>query len=118
MSEKCQGLSGKPFGNLTVVARVGSDKKGRTLWLCRCIQCGKETNRTRQNLLEPGRRLCKGCPKQLFRLPERPHYDGMLERCYGTNEHNMRNHGGRGIGAAIAVALAPPCVLKPCNASR
>jgi hypothetical protein len=35
-------LTGQVFGRLTVLRRVGSDKYGNAIWLCRCACDGKE----------------------------------------------------------------------------
>lgn len=35
-------LTGKTFGALNVLNRVGEDKSGNILYLCRCNQCGNE----------------------------------------------------------------------------
>ncbi len=38
---KAIDLSGKHFGQLTVIEKAGKNKQGHTLWLCRCV-CGEE----------------------------------------------------------------------------
>lgn len=42
MSKSFQDLAGQEFGKLTVIKRAPSDKRGQTMWECRCI-CGKTT---------------------------------------------------------------------------
>ena len=36
---KINDLTGKRFGRLTVIKYYGSNKKGKSLWLCKC-KCG------------------------------------------------------------------------------
>jgi len=52
-------LTGKVFGRLTVVKRVGRTKHKHTLWVCKC-SCGNETTTTTQSLRSGSTRSC-GC---------------------------------------------------------
>lgn len=49
-------ISGQTFGNLTVIKLAYSDKKGKTVWQCRC-KCGKITNIPKHNLCS-GQQSC------------------------------------------------------------
>jgi 5-methylcytosine-specific restriction endonuclease McrA len=59
-------LVGRTFGQLTVVARDGSDKNGRPRWLTRC-ECGRESTKAGVHLR---RRMIKSCGCCSWRLPK------------------------------------------------
>lgn len=103
-------LTGQKFGRLTVIERVGTDKHGGSLWLCRC-DCGRGIEKiTTQNHLQSGdckscgclheenaikvAKLAKhgGCGTRLYRI-----YYNMLGRCYNSNVPSYKNYGARGI---------------------
>lgn len=67
-------LTGKKYGNLTVVEKVKSDKEGNAQWLCKC-SCGNEVV-IRAMYLKDGKQkfCCKQCP--LFTEPMRCDYTG------------------------------------------
>ncbi len=46
---KVENLTGKKFGMLTPIKRVGSDNFGRAVWLCDC-DCGRQTKVASHNL--------------------------------------------------------------------
>lgn len=50
-------LIGKVLGRLTVLRRVGANRHGQSLWLCRC-ECGREVEVIRQNLLTGHSQSC------------------------------------------------------------
>lgn len=50
---------GDRFGRLTIVERIGSDKRGESLWLCKC-DCGNEKIVTPTNLRNGSTKSC-GC---------------------------------------------------------
>jgi hypothetical protein len=101
-------LTGRKFGRLTVIQRVGTKNKS-PLWKCEC-DCGNflETN-TRS--LKTGNTKSCGCihSEQLVKRnhESRTHGDvdsrlyaiwhGMKQRCYDTNRKDYNNYGGRGI---------------------
>jgi len=99
------------FGRLTVLRKVGSDSKRRSLWLCRC-KCGAEAI-MRKDALTTGHAKSCGC---LFRekrkaglgikhghaktgkiSPEYYSWISMIQRCENPNRWNYRYWGGRGI---------------------
>jgi hypothetical protein len=54
-------LTGRRFGSLSVVNRVGADSLGKTTWLCLC-DCGKTTVAAMGNLRSRNTKSC-GCLK-------------------------------------------------------
>ena len=52
-------LTGQRFGRLTVVERVGTDKRGNALWKCKC-DCGNEVTALASNLKRGHTTSC-GC---------------------------------------------------------
>lgn len=59
---KAIDLTGKKFGRLTAIKRVGSDKYYYSTWLCKC-ECGKEKICT-SNSLKSGKIKSCGCLKK------------------------------------------------------
>ena len=57
-------LAGQRFGWLTVLRRSGSDKHGKTLWLCQC-GCGEQKPIHGQSL-KGGRTTSCGCKKRIY----------------------------------------------------
>lgn len=56
---KIMDIKGKTFNRLTVIKRVSSDKKGQSMWLCKC-KCGR--NKVIQGyLLKKGNTKSCGC---------------------------------------------------------
>jgi hypothetical protein len=55
----CHELAGKKFNMLTVIEKVGKDKWGSILWLCKC-DCGNFTTLTSCSIKTGGTRSC-GC---------------------------------------------------------
>ena len=51
-------LAGRVFGKLTVLRRVGANRHGQSLWLCRC-ECGRESSVIRSNLLRGHSQSCR-----------------------------------------------------------
>ena len=107
-------LSGKHFGRLTVVERDGSDKKGDSLWLCKC-DCGNEAI-VRGYLLKNGKTQSCGCllHEAIIKnnhLLKRTHgetrtrlyhiWSGIKERCLNKNSKHYPDYGGRGITICV-----------------
>ena len=59
MMGKYKDISGKKFGRLTAIKRVGADKQRRSLWLCKC-ECGNKTKIRLPNLTTGITKSC-GC---------------------------------------------------------
>lgn len=55
-------LTGRTYGNLTVLRLAKPDNSGNTQWLCRC-DCGNETT-VRYQHLSTGRTKSCGCSKR------------------------------------------------------
>lgn len=55
----CVDLTGRVFGQLTVLERAGSDARGRALWRCRCV-CGNNTIAATRSLKDGNKKSC-GC---------------------------------------------------------
>jgi hypothetical protein len=94
-------LTGRTYGRLTVVRRLGT--QGRNiLWLCECA-CGESTTVTRPNLQSGHTRSC-GClvnaqnathsmsRSRVYRI-----WKNMLSRCHNTKSTAWQHYGGRGI---------------------
>lgn len=98
---KALELTGKRFGNITVIRRADNTKDGKTQWLCRC-DCGKEWVVQAGNL-----KRIKTCRECSFKKPYKKHgdygtrlyniYMGMRNRCENDNNANYSHYGGRGI---------------------
>lgn len=94
-------MTGKRFGNLTVVKRIESHKN-KVYWLLRC-DCGKMTKATTSDLNNGDYSSC-GCMrgKKSFKhgkVGTHIYYcwAGMKDRCSNPNFHQYHNYGGRGI---------------------
>lgn len=110
-SATMNGMVGQTFTRLTVLSKVGSDSKRRSLWLCQC-QCGK-TKVMRKDALTTGHAKSCGClfverrkagcslrhghARNGSRSVEYHTWEIMLQRCSNPNVWNYRYWGGRGI---------------------
>lgn len=104
---KAKNLTGRRFGRLTAVERVGSSPEGSATWLCKC-DCGKDTI-VPSIFLSNGHTKSCGCLKQevLKRNSRRKHglggssinrvWNDMKKRCFNQNCKAYINYGGRGI---------------------
>jgi hypothetical protein len=107
-----QNLLGQTFGRLTVMARAGNDKWGRTRWRCVC-DCGGEITVLAQHL-KAGRtrscwclhrercaagisRLSHGAARKGAKSPEYRTWTGMKRRCSDSKVDSWKYYGGRGI---------------------
>lgn len=100
-------LTGKRFGNLTVIEKSNNDKSDGALWKCRC-DCGKEITTRSTYLLSGDTKSC-GCRKTqslLDRNVKHGHannerlyniWKGMRSRCNNPNSYAYNNYGGRGV---------------------
>lgn len=50
---RAKDLSGQRFGDLEVIARLGSTSKGAPIWKCICNRCGRETEIEGHRLTSP-----------------------------------------------------------------
>lgn len=94
-------LTGKKFGNLTVIKRLNYSEPGHTfLWECKC-DCGNITI-VRGTNLKSGHTISCGCKKgktihnkwgtRLYRI-----YANMKQRCYNPKNVWYKNYGAREI---------------------
>ena len=102
---KCEDLTGKKFGRLTVMSRA-KNCKNYAMWNCRC-DCGNEIA-VRTSSLKSGHTKSCGCyhrdvvskantthghsNSRLYRI-----YQHMIRRCSDEKENGYENYGGRGI---------------------
>lgn len=109
MSARLQ-LTGQHFERLTVLEYVGTDKRKKTLWRCKCI-CGNFTVTLGSNLKSKTVRSC-GCLQPEATMANRTihgqarlgketgawfSYRDARKRCNNPKISNYRDYGGRGI---------------------
>jgi hypothetical protein len=90
-------LSGHRFGKLAVL-RDATALSGRTAFLCKC-DCGTQKVILLQSLRNGSTVSC-GCRRRTHgktKTAEFGVWQGMLNRCYNSNEPAFRHYGGRGI---------------------
>lgn len=94
------------YGALTVVARDGSNRHGRSMWRCRCL-CGAQ-KRVSSNHLQSGAVKSCGCQTNQMRskastthgmagTPEYYSWYQMIQRCQNPDHKSYADYGGRGI---------------------
>jgi hypothetical protein len=95
--------TGNVYGQLTVLNRAGTNKKGEIIWCCHC-ECG-EVAYTKGSHLRRGYTKSCGCLSNLKKHRQEqpinhPLYQtwlDMLNRCYNKSNHSYSDYGGRGI---------------------
>jgi hypothetical protein len=60
-----KNLIGQRFGKLIVIEKIGNNKKGRSIWQCRC-DCGGTTNYCSDVLLQNAASKCKECRRAKY----------------------------------------------------
>ena len=106
MGRPIKDLTGQRFGRLTAIKFMGTNKRGRAEWLCRC-DCGTEKVINASNLGN-GNTVSCGCLREenrrklpmshgesrtrLYKI-----WSGMISRCCNPNAHEYENYGGRGV---------------------
>lgn len=103
---KIKDLIGKKFGRLTVIKYYGSNKYGRSLWLCQC-ECGNEKVILGNSLLSKSTLSCGCYNKEIIKKVNSKHnmsniklykiWGAIKTRCYNKNFIYYNNYGGRGI---------------------
>lgn len=102
-------MSGRTFGQLTVVVQDGLDEHGQAMWLCRCA-CGNERRiaggklRRREHVScgcgrrgpHPARRI-HGAASGGEITPEYRAWSNMIDRCERPENKSFKDYGGRGI---------------------
>lgn len=103
---KILDLSGRQFGRLTAIRRVGSNGM-HSIWLCIC-QCGTEKQALSKHLTSGGVTSC-GCrlregnrvhghtPKGTPPPPEYNSWQAAKDRCFNPANVRYARYGGRGI---------------------
>ena len=102
--DRSEDLTGKKFGRLTVIKKVGMNKNYISKWLCKC-DCGNEIVVYRNNLsINSTRTVSCGCWKKEHIVKHNKHrtklytvYLSMKQRCYNSNNPAYSYYGGRGI---------------------
>lgn len=103
-------LTGRKFGKLTVLERVGSNR-GRAIWLCKC-ECDVKKVISTDRLMQ-GTQSCGCLMREMNRDLRTKHgntarsigksreyraWAAAKNRCYNSNDKGYPNYGGRGIG--------------------
>ena len=102
-------ITGKKYGRLTVINRVGRNKSGSITWLCKC-DCGKEIVTSGKALRGGETRSC-GCGRneKIAAIGKEnathggrhtklySHWSIMKARCYNPKHNRYELYGGRGI---------------------
>lgn len=98
MSERLD-VTGERYGKLVAIRRVGTVKKGSSLWEFQC-DCGNLHQTGLGNVRHNGTTSC-GCHKtrrhNLSRSPEYNAWSNMIKRCTNPTVSCFRYYGGRGI---------------------
>lgn len=99
-------ISGKRYGRLVAIEPVGKNKKGLTLWRCKC-DCGNEKITT-VTMLNAGKTSSCGCYQHERRVINATKHGKrntrqytiwfhMKERCYNPKCREYRFYGARGV---------------------
>lgn len=104
--EGIDSLIGKTFNRLTVLGVAGKDKRGATLFLCKC-SCEQMTTALAYQLRSGRKKSCGCLSKEMAKKNFTKHgewgtrlhtlWKGVKSRCYNKNNSNYKNYGGRGI---------------------
>lgn len=101
---KAADITGKSFGHLTAIKRIGTNNYKRALWLCQC-ECGNYRT-TIVSSLKNGKTISCGCKPGNYqhgyaRITNRhPLYStwiAMRARCTNRKHPSYKDYGGRGI---------------------
>ena len=97
---------GKTFNQLTVIGVAGKDKRGATLFSCKC-SCGQTTTALAYQLESSGKKSCGCLSREVSRKRLTKHgesnsrlyklWKGVSKRCYCKTCEGYKNYGGRGI---------------------
>ncbi len=94
---KIKDISGRRFGSLLALERVGSNKLGHSLWLCEC-DCGNVAVNLSNRLLTGNTKTC-GCRNghgmrytRIYRT-----WLNMKQRCFNPRQENYKYYGAKGI---------------------
>lgn len=95
-------ISNQRFGRLLAIRSMGSNARGKKLWLCQC-DCGGSSITTGDRLRSGIATSC-GCRRNFRhghagknRHPLYTTWNNMIQRCTNRNHPNYKHYGGRGI---------------------
>lgn len=102
--DRYEDLTGKKFGKLTVIKKVGVSKEQQSKWLCKC-DCGNEVVVSRTNLsINKTKTVSCGCWRKSLITKHNKYktniynvYVSMKQRCYNSNNPAYKYYGARGI---------------------
>lgn len=99
-------MTGRRYGALVAIRRVGSKPNGNAIWLCRC-DCGNECEVDGYDVRRHKTISCKECGAERSRQGSVKHglshtrefatWTDMHTRCYNPNSTGFSGYGGRGI---------------------
>lgn len=99
-------ISGKTYGRLKVLQRVGLSGNRQIKWKCLCV-CGTEKVVRADSLKNGHTTSCGGYNKEQVSKSQTKHglhgtseyaiWNTMVQRCTNNNAENYHNYGGRGI---------------------
>ena len=102
---KAEDLTGKRFGQLTVIRRAENQNGAHASWVCKCI-CGNECTVTSDHL-KSGNTVSCGCVGAKALQPHKTHgmsgsrlykvWRNMVQRCENPNVESYKYYGARGI---------------------
>lgn len=100
-------ISGQKFGRLTVISHCGSNKEGKSLWLCKCDCDGKEVTVIGKELRNGHTQSCGCLQRERAKEANTKHnltgtkiynvWASMKQRCYDNSQENYKFYGGKGI---------------------
>ena len=104
---RAKDMTGLRFGKKTVIERAGSNEHGAAAWLCRCVDCGRESVVAGPNLRSGLSDSCycatgkqkhgHSATKTSPRSPTYYSWRAMVKRCENKNEISFKYCGSRGI---------------------
>lgn len=103
---KCEDMTGRRFGMLTVVSRAENGKYGDAMWQCQC-DCGGTVIVRAGDLRRGSTKSCKCMKREWNRESHTTHglsntrlhkiWSMVIERCNNHNHVQYHRYGGRGI---------------------
>ena len=105
-------ITGKTFGRLQTIKRIGSNAEGRAIWLFKCLgsertSCGREIVLTAKTVAHGRTQSCGCLQRERAADTQRTHgkcgsfeyrvWSQMKQRCLNPKQTAYSNYGGRGI---------------------
>ena len=101
---RLKDMTGKTFGEWTVLKRGPNTERGATRWICQCSKCEQLKLVRGSHLREGVSTKCKECHNRTFNLRHGQHqsktygvWEAMIQRCTNSKDKHFHNYGGRGI---------------------